>query len=351
MPTSLKKGFAIHPAFSETENAIVFATDNNYAPYCAVALASLIDKASATKQYDIVILYEELSEKNRERLLRIVGSTKSVSLRFYNMHDFVENYRKTFFVRSNFTIAAYYRLFIVEIFTHYKKVAYIDCDTLFVDEISELFLLEMHNKLAGAVIDDFLTQNSQFMHYVKEELQLLSPEHYINSGMILFNITALKSFDLLTKCLDFFKKHPSPVHQDQDVLNTVLYEKILHLPKEWNYFSTPKRLDPTKPKDNPKIIHFIGAKKPWEALQSLYSAKFWEYAKATPYYTELLENILKLLPKRLQFIKKKYLLYSFLNLLPAITPLAATKRKAAERKWVYGTEIKATKAFLHEHRR
>lgn len=69
--------------------AIFFAVNSAYAPYLGVALASLVERARK-HEYEIIVLYHDLSERSRELLERIVDQFKRESagrfqLRFMEM--------------------------------------------------------------------------------------------------------------------------------------------------------------------------------------------------------------------------------------------------------------------------
>ena len=51
--------------------AVLFAVNNWYAPYLGVALASLVECAGK-HEYELIVLYHDLSKRNRELLERIV---------------------------------------------------------------------------------------------------------------------------------------------------------------------------------------------------------------------------------------------------------------------------------------
>lgn len=59
--------------------------DDNYAPHLAVAMYSLLWNANIDRFYDIVILFREISEENKERILRTGGLFKHCSVRLVNV--------------------------------------------------------------------------------------------------------------------------------------------------------------------------------------------------------------------------------------------------------------------------
>ena len=46
-----------------------------------------------------------------------------------------------------------------------------------------------------------------------------------------------------------------------------------------------------KARKEPYIIHFAGYQKPWNVVECDFSERFWEYARYSPYYIQLLKAI------------------------------------------------------------
>ena len=79
--------------------------------------------------------------------------------------------------------------------------------------------------------------------------------------------------------------HFDSVAPDQDYLNAMCNGKILYLNEEWDAM-------PAEGKEelkNPKLIHYNLFQKPWCYDNVQYEDVFWEYAKKTEYYEDILE--------------------------------------------------------------
>ncbi|WP_377919039.1 glycosyltransferase [Bacillus songklensis] len=63
--------------------------------------------------------------------------------------------------------------------------------------------------------------------------------------------------------IQYTKDNPAKIdYMDQDALNAILHDKWLELDPKWNYTTEcMERLHI----DNPAIIHFTSAKKPWNS--------------------------------------------------------------------------------------
>ena len=51
---------------------VIFASDENYAPYLGITLKSATDKFSDDYNYDIIILENNIGDENKKRILKIL---------------------------------------------------------------------------------------------------------------------------------------------------------------------------------------------------------------------------------------------------------------------------------------
>ena len=111
---------------------------------------------------------------------------------------------------------------------------------------------------------------------------------YFNAGVLLMNVKEFRKQGILeqfTKLSDFYY---FKVAQDQDYLNVLLQGKVLFLDSSNNEQVGGRILNNI---DNIKIIHYNQACKPWNYKDMPFADKFWEYAKDTPFYDELIVGL------------------------------------------------------------
>ena len=96
---------------------------------------------------------------------------------------------------------------------------------------------------------------------------------------------------------------------DQDVLNSVCFNKVKFIDKKYNHFPGFSK------KNNQKsIIHYI-INKPWQNPKNPLSELFWKYAKLTPFYEEIIyTNTLNLAKEEFNKLNKNY--WKQLTLIP-----------------------------------
>lgn len=265
----------------EKEIPIFFAIDNSYVPIVSVAIKSIAQNSSKDYNYKIIILHQELTEENKEKLKTL--ETENLKLRFVSMDKGLETItdREENKLRCDyFTLTIYYRLFIPEMFPEYDKGIYIDSDVAVEGDLSELYNIDLEDNIIGACTDNSIADIEPLVKYVQEAVGVNMNE-YINSGMLLMNIKKMREKKFSTKFLELLNTyHFDSVAPDQDYINAICNGKIKYLNEEWDAMPNEERI----PLANPKIIHYNLFYKPWCYDNIQYEEYFWKYAKQTIFY-------------------------------------------------------------------
>lgn len=310
--TGIKKEiYTCEPAFDKDAVTIVFASDNNYAPYLGVVIKSLIENSSCENNYDIVVLETSISLHNKELIKNLIEERKNISIRFFNVSVFLQ--AKNFFTSRYLTIETYFRLFIPEIFTAYNKLIYLDCDIIILDDIANFYHTDITDYLIGATynlstlhsaIYNYNVFGVGFKDYCRKILKMDCPVDYFQAGVLLFNITKMKEQNIQERALKMVLSSYEYIMHDQDILNSLCYGQVKILSQQWdlfnhyseengsiyliNDFSQEIRKDYLKAKENPKIIHYAGPKKVWQHPEIEYAYYWWKYSQMTPFYEEII---------------------------------------------------------------
>ncbi len=126
------------------------------------------------------------------------------------------------------------------------------------------------------------------------------PDNYFNSGMMLVDLLAWRREGVAEKALEYLQVSEVARYPDQDALNEVLESRWRRLEPEWNfqptaYAAVEKRyahlaeyLPALKVASrHPRIVHFIGAVKPWHArCVHPFQDDFIAYSALTPWPIE-----------------------------------------------------------------
>ena len=265
---------------------IFYAIDDSYSKFVAVSIKSLIMNANNNYNYDINVIYENLSEENAKKLKSLETDNVKIILTEMNQNlsmitDKLGNRLREY----TFTLTIFFRLFIPVMFPNYDKCIYIDADTVIPGDISRLYNEDLGNNYLGCIVDKSTIDNEILASYF-EEVVGIPRDKYINSGVLLMNSKKLRELKIGEKFLDLYTKYGFDViAPDQDYINSMCYGHIKYLSDIYDAMPNPNN----KEVENPVIIHYNLFLKPWQYENVQYYDYFWKYAKFTPYYDEILE--------------------------------------------------------------
>ena len=265
---------------------IFYAIDDSYAKFVAVSIKSLIMNANNNYNYDINVIYENLSEENAKKLKSLETDNVKIILTEMNQNlsmitDKLGNRLREY----TFTLTIFFRLFIPVMFPKYDKCIYIDADTVIPGDISRLYNEDLGNNYLGCIVDKSTIDNEILASYF-EEVVGIPRDKYINSGVLLMNSKKLRELKIDEKFLDLYTKYGFDViAPDQDYINSMCYGHIKYLSGIYDAMPNPNN----KEVEKPVIIHYNLFLKPWQYENVQYYDYFWKYAKSTPFYDEILE--------------------------------------------------------------
>jgi lipopolysaccharide biosynthesis glycosyltransferase len=255
---------------------IFFAVDDNYAPYLAVAMRSLIDNASPDYQYNIHILIDKLNEFNTSVLCGM--ATENVRIETVNVTNKLDSLGDMLHLRDYYTKTTYYRFFIPALFPQYERGLYFDCDIVVKGDISQLYNVALGDNILAAAPEEVMLMVDVFGTYVEAVLEVPRNE-YFSAGILVMNLEKMRHVALEEQFVDILGRRTFRVTQDQDYLNVLCRGDFLMLDSGWN-----KTACYNAPVDTPvNIIHYKINWKPWHYRGVRFEDDFWYYAKMTPY--------------------------------------------------------------------
>ena len=154
---------------------------------------------------------------------------------------------------SHVSKACFLRLLIPKLFPDLDRALYIDCDTLCLGDISDLY---------NADFEDNYLMACRGFNYSDVQAEQLGLPYYVISGMMMFNIPLMNKEDYFQQILDNWRGaigKQKPFSADETVINWVFHNKIKLVNEKWNYcYNRPygKRVV-----FRPKILHFCGCNK------------------------------------------------------------------------------------------
>lgn len=259
---------------------IFFASDNNYLPFLAVSVSSLLENASTDYRYMIYILNNGLDEKMVAPILSM--KRENADIRLVDVGQSLGPIAERLNLRDYYTVSIYFRLFIASMFPQYHKAIYLDADIAVNGDISKLYEIPLGQNLVGAVSDDIIASCRDFRLYAEEAVGV-PYQRYFNSGVLLMNLDQLRLCRIEQKFIYLLETyHFDTVCPDQDYLNALCKDRVLYLDKGWNKMS----IDTDYP-GVPNLVHYNMFYKPWLYRSIAYGEYFWHYAEKTPYFEEL----------------------------------------------------------------
>ena len=264
--------------------SIAYAPDDNYVNQTVVSMKSALEH---NEQVEFIIMYSKLSAESMQKLGAVGGSLRLIKMDESLFSDLT--------LSKWVTVQAWFRIKLPDLCKDLDKVLYLDCDTLIRGNLDELFSLDLTDKYLAGVKDVWGVSK-----YVKR-LGIKSGV-YVNSGMLLFNCDYCRKEHFFDKVVDFAKNNAKIIEFcDQDSINKVVDEHKLVLSPKYNLMDTwwrggyyefegEEEAEYLQAKENPVIVHLTGLKPAFKGCGNKFKDEWWEVAKKTKIYDELLRD-------------------------------------------------------------
>ncbi len=364
----------IFPQFDKEAITVCLSADNNYAPYLGITIASIKANRALDDKYEIFILDGGLEETNKKRIL--FTQEKNFSIHFTNIKAYLDDLDTSIFsLNAHFTIASYFRLFIPQIFKNFAKILYLDCDLIVHHNLAELYKTDLQDFALAAAPDIEMHRclmidsvaKGKTTDYLTHKLSMNNPKSYFQAGVLLLDIKKLQKMNFTDVCLKKLAEIRDPWYVDQCVLNAVFDGNYQPLDMKWNVlWQLPyyiKDLDKQLNVDsynqyfsayeNPYIIHYAGAIKPWKDPSVTLADIWWQYARNTSVYELLLSAMIQEQQKAniyaINYISSHHWKLNLQKIIYKIKMKFGNKKKRAkyDKKFNYiKNTLKAQKAYI-----
>jgi len=203
----------------------------------------------------------------------------------------------------------------------------------------------------GAIAHIDEPNNLTANEYLEKVLEMKDTHNYFQAGIILFNITQMKKENTFVKLMEAMKARRY-WFLDQDIMNKVFYDRVHYLPGEWNVYHGNGNTDDFFPnlkfetymgflesRKQPKMIHFAGENKPWDAPHVDFFDNFMSYINATPWQKEVYDRLNKnSMPVQTVFVHQEVLLQTKIKrkLMPYLNkyaPVGSKRRQLIARNY------------------
>lgn len=264
--------------------SIAYAPDDKYVNQTVVSMKSALEH---NEQVEFIIMYSKLSAESMQKLGAVGGSLRLIKMDESQFADLT--------LSKWVTVQAWFRIKLPDLCKDLDKVLYLDCDTLIRGNLDELFSMDLTGKYLAGVKDVWGVSK-----YVKR-LDMKSGV-YVNSGMLLFNCNYCRKEHFFDKVVDFAKNNAKIIEFcDQDSINKVVDEHKLVISPKYNLMDTwwrggyyefegEEEAEYLQAKENPVIAHLTGLKPAFKGCGNKFKDEWWEVAKKTKIYDELLRD-------------------------------------------------------------
>lgn len=266
---------------------IAFTVNDQYIPYWGVCMASLLLHATQQEQLHVTLLSSsDISAENKRKIEKL-QQIKPFTLQYQTVDAslFTQIPKSS---ERHISSETNYRFLMASLLPKPDKCIFLDADLVAVQNITSLWKEEINNMYLAAVDDQAALRPDSYVRH----LPLPNGYRYVNTGVTLCNLKKWREDNIQQKLFENSAKYANLLKfPDQDVLNITLAEKIKHLSPRFNAMPVQTYQDQTA-KDqafaDPVFIHYAGSRKPWDIPTRPYADVFWEYARQTPFYEELL---------------------------------------------------------------
>ena len=257
---------------------VFYACDDNFVKYTVVSLQSMKEHASRDQKYCIHVLHTNISKEMQDVMYAM--QDEQFQIRFDDVTDYLKSISDKLPLRDYYSKTTYFRLF-----PEYEKAIYIDSDTVVLGDIADLYAYDLGDNYVGAAREQAMVQTDVYGTYVEKVLGI-DRNTYFNAGLLVINCEQFRKQRVLDQFIELLHVYNFVVTQDEDYLNLICKGQVFWLPQQWN---TEVFGNIDYPEESICVLHYIMVSKPWHYKDCRMGAYFWEYAKKTVCYEEILE--------------------------------------------------------------
>ena len=208
---------------------IVYCTDDNFAMICATSMVSVMEN-KGDEDICFHIIDNQISNVKRDKMQDLIERYSNCKIDFYPFPDLTAIFsHELHYDAEHVSISSYGRLFLERILPiDVSRILYLDCDTIVLKGLSDLYSMNLQGKVIGGVDD------CKSVRY-RKVLGIPDNANYINAGVLLIDYPLWKKYKCEEKIVQYLEKQHGRVHfEDQGTINAVFYNQIQALPLQYN---------------------------------------------------------------------------------------------------------------------
>ena len=279
---------------------VAYAFDNNYYYITHVSMKSImLNQKNNTFVKFYILVSENIYKEQKPVISKISEEHKNWKITYIILKNEFKEFSANGYIKR--TTAIFYRLILQNLLPKEKKILYFDCDTIVYKDLNKIYNYNINNKYYIGQYEG--KPLNKYGNNLKD---------FINSGVMLINLDLLRKEHIFQKIYQFLKDNNGTLlYLDQDAINVVCNKKNGFFPSNYfgDYFCDLKKLNKINNlkynKNNiiqnfkePYIYHFKSYEKPWFGIARNeeqmvcfdFFTRFYEYAKKSSYYFEILQK-------------------------------------------------------------
>lgn len=275
---------------SKTLNIVIVSNDN-YIQHSGVMLTSLFE-TNSEQHFRVFLLTDGVSLANESRLRKLVAKYENEIEILIPKYELINDNQID--IKSlnsgKWNSMIYYKLFIPRILPQeVSRCLFLDVDMVVVDNLRPLYEVSMTNGEIIAAVEDVISCMER-----KEILGMESTHPYINSGVMVCDVSRWRAEEKQRPIFQFIMDWSSKIINEQDVIALYMKDKIKLLPLRWNmvgcnylrqrYVFPKYYCELAEARKHPAIHHFCTLIQPWFAdsphpYRKLYKKYLKRYSK------------------------------------------------------------------------
>ena len=247
---------------------VLVTLDRNYLKVLRTMLYSL-SQSDSTGIFTVYVAHNSLTEDDFAALQAVLPRTELIDV------PLSEEMFQDAPIFDRYPKEMYYRLFASQYLPQeLDRILYLDPDLVVINSLRSLYEIDFGDNLFAAASH---IESRTFKNFNRRRLHLSEQARYINSGVMMMNLSLLRTQQDPQQIYQFIEEHKNTLLlPDQDVVNALYADrtifldpliynlgekylrlKNLHLPKE-------EKLGIDWVRQHTAIIHYYGRNKPWK---------------------------------------------------------------------------------------
>lgn len=268
---------------------VACAANVSYAIPLAVMLRSAANHLSPGRELAAWVVDDGLGDESRQRIVESLPSCATI--------HWLSPDRSSFDglpLWGRMPINTYDKLTIAEVLpARVAKAIWLDCDTLVLADLAELWDLPMGNAHALAVTDSLVpTVSSRFGVSGFSHLGFDASMPYFNAGVMVVDTAKWRASRIAAGAVNYLRQFSDTVFfWDQEALNAMLAGRWGPLDPRWNWSANLDRLSRNGVasydgnNSQSRILHFSGNLKPWVVREAMdFDAEYFRVLDETAWH-------------------------------------------------------------------